>query len=242
MEYIGIDLAAQSKLTGMAALRDDDGALVVEHAAVGVSDAQIVQAVQSADGVGVDIPLGWPIRFVELLQDHAALSLQPPESTDATWRRGLAMRDTDMAVHRRTGITPLSVSANLIAYPAFRWAGIEATLRDAGVDTSRDGSGAVAEVYPAAALYRWGLPYRGYKGTRNTAVREHMVASISCRFPTLDWQGFDALAVADDNVFDAVMAALVAHQISQGNCEGPSAQQRETARVEGWIWIPRTQD
>lgn len=29
---------------------------------------------------------------------------------------------------------------------------------------SRYGSEAVAEVYPAVALYRWGLPHRGYKG------------------------------------------------------------------------------
>ena len=119
--YLGIDLAADPKHTGMAVLREIDGGLVVESTAVGVSDAQIIDAVHEADGTGVDVPIGWPIRFAELLQDHAAQRLQPPESTDAAWRRGLALRTTDMAVHRRTGITPLSVSANLIAYPAFRW-------------------------------------------------------------------------------------------------------------------------
>lgn len=237
--YLGIDLAADPKHTGMAVLREIDGALVVDSAAVGVSDAQIVQAVHEADGTGVDVPVGWPIRFAELLHDHAELRLKPPESTDATWRRGLAMRATDMEVWRRTGITPLSVSANLIAYPAFRWAGIEAKLRDEGVDTSRDGSGVVAEVYPAAALYRWGLPHRGYKGAQHAAVRQRMVESILTLFPAFEWRGFEALAIADDNVLDAVLAALVAHQIAQGNCEGPGADQRETACIEGWIWLPK---
>lgn len=240
--YLGIDLAADPKRTGMAVLREDDGALVVESTAVGVSDAQIVQAVHEADGTGVDVPVGWPIRFAELVRDHAALKLKPPDSTDASWRRGLAMRTTDMEVWRRTGITPLSVSANLIAYPAFRWAGIEAKLRDEGVDTSRDGSGVVAEVYPAAALYRWGLPHRGYKGTKHAAVRQSLVESISKVFPAFEWRGFETLAIADDNVLDAVLAALVAQQIARGNCECPAADQRETARVEGWIWLPKLLD
>lgn len=237
--YLGIDLAADPKHTGMAVLREIDGGLVVESTAVGVSDAQIIDAVHEADGTGVDVPIGWPIRFAELLQDHAAQRLQPPESTDAAWRRGLALRTTDMAVHRRTGITPLSVSANLIAYPAFRWAGIEAMLRDEGIDTSRDGSGAVAEVYPAAALYRWGLPHRGYKGTKNATVRQRMVQLLATLFPAFDWQGFEALAIADDNVLDAVLAALVTQQMAQGNCEGPAADEREIARAEGWIWLPK---
>lgn len=240
--YLGIDLAADPKRTGMAVLRNDDGVLAVESASLGVNDAQIVQAVHQADGTGVDVPIGWPIRFAELLRDHAALTLKPPESTDATWRRGLAMRTTDMHVWRRMGITPLSVSANLIAYPAFRWAGIEARLRAEGVDVSRDGSGVVAEVYPAAALYRWGLPHRAYKGTKRVAVRQCMVESIPKLFPAFDWRGYEALAIADDNVLDAVLAALVAQQIAQGNCESPSAEQRETARVEGWIWIPKARD
>lgn len=237
--YLGIDLAANPEQTGMAVLRDIDGVLMVTSTAVGVSDTHIVDAVHQADGTGVDVPIGWPIRFVELLEDHAAHRLPAPESTDVDWRRSVALRATDIAVHRRTGIAPMSVAANLIAYPAFRWAGIEATLRNEGIDTSRDGSGAVAEVYPAAALYRWGLPHRGYKGAQQTAVRHHMVEAIATVFPEFDWQGFEASAIADDNVLDAVLAALVAYQIAQGNCEGSDEDERKVACVEGWIWLPK---
>src|SRR5699024_4543575 len=96
--FLGIDLAADPEQTGMAVLREIDGTLRVESAAVGVSDAQIVDAVQHVEGTGVDVPIGWPRRFAELLHDHAHLRLQPPESTGANWRRGLALRATDMAV------------------------------------------------------------------------------------------------------------------------------------------------
>lgn len=241
MVFIGIDLSAQAKHTGMAVLHDNDGGLVVEHAAVGVTDARIVEALADATRVGVDVPLGWPIPFVHLLADHAAQRLQPPASTGSDWRRSLALRATDRVVHQRTGLTPLSVSANLIAYPAFRWAGIEAVLRDQGYNVARDGSGLVAEVYPAAALYRWGLPHRGYKGTKNAAQRQQIVQALSQLFPTLQWQGFDALAATNDDVLDAVLAALIAHQIAAGNCEGPDAHQQAAAVVEGWIWLPKGQ-
>lgn len=68
------------------------------------------------------------------------------------------MRHTDRAVHERTGLTPLSVATDRIAHPALRWAGIEARLREQGIDTARDGSGLICEVYPAAALRLWHLP------------------------------------------------------------------------------------
>lgn len=241
MVFCGIDLAAEPRHTGLAMLRDQNGSLTVQTAESGVTDEAVIRAVREAEGAGVDVPFGWPQRFVEFVHDHAAATLQPPANTDAAWRRGLALRTTDVEIQRQTGLTPLSVSANLIAYPAFRWAGIEAALRSYGVDMSRDGSGAVAEVYPAAALYRWGLPHRRYKGTHNIEARRQIVEAIPTMFDPFNWQGFDALALADDNVLDAIIAALVAHQIANGYCQGPTAEHRATARVEGWIWIPRSQ-
>lgn len=239
MYFTGIDLAAEPKYTGAASVQDDGGILVVQTAAVGATDDQLVQATQDADMTGVDVPVGWPQAFVELIQAQAVGALQAPENTAAAWRRRLAMRTTDIELYRRTGLTPLSVSTNLIAYPALRWAGLEARLRDLGVDVSRDGNGAVAEVYPAAALHRWGLPYRGYKGPKNAAVRSAIVGAIPRLFPTLEWNGFDSIAGANDNVLDAVIAALIAHQIVQGHCEGPPPEHTAAARAEGWIWVPK---
>lgn len=242
MHFCGIDLSADPKFTGLATLSAGANSLVVEALAVGATDDHLIHAVTHARGTGVDVPLGWPQTFVQFIQDHANQTLKAPENTAGPWRRALALRATDIDLHRRTGLTPLSVSANLIAYPAFRWAGIEAHLRDRNIDVSRDGSGAIAEVYPAAALYRWGIPHTGYKGAKNRGARETILTALSARFPELQWNGFDALAVANDDALDAVIAALVRYQISHGRCEGPPEHLRQTARIEGWIWVPAPSD
>ena len=239
MRFCGIDLAAEAKFTGLATVATDNSSIRVEALAVSVTDEQIIHAVTTAEGTGVDVPVGWPKAFIDFIHHHGNQALVAPDDTGGAWRRTLALRTTDIDLHRRTGLTPLSVSANLIAYPAFRWAGIEARLRDQGVDVSRDGSGAIAEVYPAAALYRWGIPHRGYKGRKHQAVRAEVIQAISARFDQLDWNGFDALALAEDDALDAVISALVRYQIFRGQCEGPPAHLQDIARTEGWIWVPK---
>lgn len=240
MCFNGIDLAADPKYTGLATLRQNATSLVLETLTVGATDEHLVHAIRDGDSTGVDVPLGWPQPFVQFIQHQAKQTLNSPADTGPAWRRSLALRTTDIEVHRRTGLTPLSVSANLIAYPAFRWAGIESRLREMGTDVSRDGSGTVAEVYPAAALYCWGLPHTGYKTAKNRAKRAVIIEALSQRFASLDWNGYEALALADDNALDAVIAALVAHQIAHGRCVGPEDRHRQVAAVEGWIWIPKT--
>lgn len=239
MRFCGIDLAAEAKSTGLATVVTDDSSIRIEALAVGVTDEHIIAAICTANGTGVDVPVGWPKAFVDFIQHHGNQTLEAPDDTGGAWRRTLALRTTDIDLHRRTGLTPLSVSANLIAYPAFRWAGLEARLRDQGVDVSRDGSGAVAEVYPAAALYRWGIAHRGYKRPQQQAVRAEVIEGLSARFDHLDWNGFDALALANHDALDAVIAALVRYQISRGQCEGPPEDLRDIARTEGWIWVPK---
>lgn len=239
MRWCGIDLAADPKNTGLAVLRDENGRLIVDFVAIGNTDDDIIDAVSSAELTGVDIPFGWPQPFVALLQAHAEHKLPSPMSTGPQWRRELALRTTDREIHRLTGLMPLSVSANLIAYPAFRWAGIEARLRESRINVNRDGSGAVAEVYPAAALHCWGMPYRGYKSAQGSVVRQQIVEEIARCFPRLEWNGYQTLVEAHDDALDAVIASLVSQQILRGHCHGPPERFREIAKSEGWIWIPK---
>src|SRR5699024_996512 len=145
MRVCGVDLAAEPKNTGLAILKDDDTQLTIESVAVGVVDELIVETIQDVEYTGVDVPFGWPRPFAAFLEQHATNTLPSPATTGPNWRRELALRTTDREIHRATGLTPLSVSANLIAYPAFRWAGIEARLREQHINVSRDGSGVVAE-------------------------------------------------------------------------------------------------
>lgn len=237
--YVGIDLAAQPRRTGLAVLREDGERCVLDQVRLGAEDGALLEAASGATKAGIDVPLGWPRRFVQLLAAHAVHELPAPESTGDDWRRDLAMRATDRVVHRRTGLTPLSVSTDRIAHPALRWAGIEARLRDRGLDVARDGSGGICEVYPAAALQIWGLTHRGYKGVKNQVPRAALVDSLSARLPCLDWNGHRGLCASEDDALDAVLAALIAREVEHGRADPPDAEHLELARQEGWIWLPR---
>lgn len=238
MRCSGIDLAAEPKNTGIATLVTTTTGLRIEAVRVAVDDDDVIATITASDYTGVDVPVGWPQPFTEFLAAQAAQRLVAPESTGTAWRRTLALRATDRYVQQHVGLTPLSVSANLIAYPAFRWAGIEARLRQTDIEVARDGTGVIAEVYPAAALYRWGLNHTGYKGPRRGVVREQLVIGLSQVFPDLDFNGFEALMVANDNALDALIAALVSHEIQQGRCEPPPEELRDIVQTEGWIWVP----
>lgn len=240
MTYVGIDLAAEAKRTGLAVLSEVGEGVIVERVEVGADDNSLIDVIRAADRVGVDVPLGWPDGFVDLISAHADGVLAAPASTGREWRRTLAMRATDLMVHQRTGITPLSVSTDRIAHAALRWAGIEARLRELGLDTARDGSGVICEVYPAAALKGWSMPYRSYKGRANPERRTAVITLLSEKFPRLDWNDFEGLCADDDNALDSVIAGLVARHVAEGDCEEPAAEMREVVLREGWIWLPKS--
>jgi hypothetical protein len=100
-------------------------------------------------------------------------------------RRLLAYRDTDRFVTGHTGLIPLSVSADRLAHPAMRCAVIQAKIARRHGPQARDGSGRLAEVYPAASLKIWGLLARGYKGrpAPETKRRGLMVESLTAAAP-----------------------------------------------------------
>lgn len=228
----GIDLASQAVRTGLAILSVDAAALRVEQLDVGVHDSAIIEAVMQSVKTGVDVPLGWPDRFVELLSAHHAGRSQQC----AGWRTEAVLRLTDRALQEDFGLRPLSVSTDRIAYPALRWSGIEAQLKLVGIDTARDGSGRICEVYPAGFLFQHGLTHRGYKGAAGAQVRKKILGSL--RLVMSDEHA--DLCVADDNAFDAVLAAVSAHAVVTGKAYGPPVEHRQTALREGWIWMPRT--
>src|SRR5699024_12707956 len=101
--FLGIDLAADPRRTGLAALRESGGTVLVEQVTVGAADTLIVETVEAADYVGIDVPLGWPQRFVHLLSLHAAGTLPAPASTGPECRRAPATRRNGREAHRRTG-------------------------------------------------------------------------------------------------------------------------------------------
>lgn len=237
--FVGIDLAADPARTGLAVLCEKGADLVIDRVLVGAEDEAIITAVNDCDRAGVDVPTGWPDAFVELVGRHAIGELEAPQDTGLEWRRDLVLRATDRALQLLLGMRPLSVSADRIAHPALRWAGIEATLRAQGLVLPRDGSGLIAEVYPAAALASWGLIHRGYKGKGRIERRRELVAELADLLPWLDWRDHRDLCAADDNALDAVVAALVAREVERGNFHPPPESLRGQASREGWICVPR---
>lgn len=236
--YIGVDLAADPKRTGIAQLRDEGAKVVVEEVRVGADDDAIVSAVMSSRKTGVDVPFGWPRAFVKLVQAHRTATLPPPPSTGPEWRREVLYRATDLEVRRRVGKNPLSVASDKIAYPAIRWAGIAARLREQGVPVPPDGRGIACEVYPGAALAAWQLAGHRYKGPKGAASRPLLVEQLSARLPWLGWAGHRDACVDDDNALDAVIAAVVARDVDRGLATPPPPELADLAAEEGWIWLP----
>jgi predicted nuclease with RNAse H fold len=237
---LGVDLAAADERTAIALLDWSDRGAEVRALQRGVSDGELVEAIRAADKAGVDCPLGWPATFVAFLVAQQAGQLSPPpaEVDGASWRRGLAYRVTDQVVRAEAGLNPLSVSADRIAHAAFRCAALLARLADGGEPVDRAGGGVVVEVYPAAALRRWGLTHRGYKTPGRGVSHGFLLDELTAAAPWLDLGPFEPLCRTSHDAFDAVIAGLAARAAALGHVLPPDASQQEAARTEGWIALP----
>ncbi|ORJ93199.1 DUF429 domain-containing protein [Prescottella equi] len=238
MRTVGIDLAAEPAKTAVATVDWGERSARVVGLRLGATDDDLVQAVLGADRCGIDAPFGWPDAFVDFVIAHH--NREPRRELELSNRAGrlpLVRRRTDRVVHEVTGIVPLSVSADLIAHVALRCAGLLARLAVEGVDTDRV-AGTVAEVYPAAALQQWRLPFRGYKGSTNREKLAQLVASFDDATTCLDLADFRGACEASDDAFDAVVAAVIARAVAVGQTRLPHAADAEVAGREGWIHLP----
>jgi predicted nuclease with RNAse H fold len=237
---LGIDLASQNKATASCVVQWEAGEARVHPPCCPQSDDQLLEAVEAADVAGIDIPLGWPDSFVEVVAGYHA-GRPWPDVTPAS----LCYRATDVRVERRLRELsrwrrPLSVASDRIAIPAMRAARLLTRLAERGYAVDRSGAGRLVEAYPAAALEIWGLPSRGYKGTKGAAVRAAIFAELERR--TGGWLRLDAITrhtcCGSDHALDALLAALIARAATQGLCERPPAGQMAMATREGWIALP----
>ena len=241
MLTVGVDLAAEPVNTAVAWLDWAPGTCLVRRLVIGVDDALIVDALLAADKAGIDCPLGWPAPFVEFVKAHQAGYVDvPADTTGRAWRRDLALRLTDQQVYERTGLTPLSVSADRIAHAAMRCAGISARLAREGRPVDRCGRSVVVEVYPAASLKLWGLSHRGYKRPRNLADLGHLVDELQAAAPWLDLGANESACRRHHDAADAVIAALTVRAAFRGLATTPDEEHVDTATAEGWIALPTT--
>jgi predicted nuclease with RNAse H fold len=235
MRTVGIDLAARASKTAVATVAwSADGARVVELV-IPATDDDIVARVLASDVAGLDVPLGWPIPFIEFMQAQRDGVVEPFAYEDM-WSR-MAFRTTDLRIRERYGVSPLSVSTDRLGLTALRATSLLIQLRLNGVDVNRAGTGRLAEVYPAVALRQWGLPTSSYKGNDATA-RETLFARMKSLAPWLDFNGFEAICTASHDAFDAVVCALIARAHALGLTVRPEEGDLEAASVEGWICVP----
>jgi predicted nuclease with RNAse H fold len=237
---LGIDLASQDKATASCLVQWEAGQARAQTPRCPQSDEQLLDAVESADVAGIDIPLGWPDAFVTVVAGYHA-GKPWPDVTPAS----LCYRATDVHVERRLRELhrwrrPLSVASDRIAIPAMRAARLLTRLAERGYAVDRSGAGRLVEAYPAAALEVWGLPSRGYKGTKGAAVRAAIFADLERR--TGRWLRLDALTrlscCRSDHALDALLAALIARAATRGLCERPPTALSDSAAREGWIALP----
>jgi predicted nuclease with RNAse H fold len=242
---VGIDVASQDARTAICSIRWEGGRAEIQPlGSPGASDNEIRHCVESSHRVGVDVPLGWPSAFVEAVARHHRGEAWPADGSPEAMT-SFRLRETDRWLTlraRRPGeprarCHPMSVSSNLIAIPAMRMARVLGPV-------DRSGTGKVIEVYPAAALFVWGLPYRRYKGVRpdRREARHDLVHRLRALTPWLsasrdeDWGRFKE----NDHELDALIAALVAKAKDAGLCDESYDVTSHTARTEGWIALPLT--
>lgn len=235
MLTLGIDLAAQPDRTGLCLVEWQAGTAEVRSVVCGADDPRIIEAIEGADRVGIDVPFGWPEEFVEFVVASRRSGDLPLADVDH-----LRYRETDRVVRAVTGRRPLSVSSDLIAVPAFRAMRILAALAARGHAVDRSGAGEVVEAYPAAALRQWGFTASGYKGAKGRELRVDLVQALRTRahaWLKLDDRGH-ALCCRTDNALDALVAALVARAAACALCEPIPPECHARALVEGWIALP----
>ena len=248
VQVIGVDLASADNNTALAVLTQESRTWRLTELRCPCDDQDITTAVNnlpSSGRAGFDCPVGWPASFVHFIADHSAGAQRPVPAKADLLKRCTDQRVAELVAAQTNPpirLTPLSVSSDRIAIPAWRMAHLERQLL-AGAAPDRSGTGLIAEVYPAAALAIWQLPHRGYKGRDGRSVREEILAGITHRAGTLLNLGdYGEQLLASDHCLDALLSALVTVAIARNRLAADSiprgSNERELAATEGWIQLP----
>jgi hypothetical protein len=232
---LGVDFAAQPENTAACLIHWQSGFAEIGNMACSVNDHAFLELVRCSDKAGVDIPLGWPTDFVHAIAKHHEFLPWPNGE-----RRNLCYRDTDLFIANETGRLPLSVSSDRIGVPTMRIAALMSRM-DGAVD--RSGSGKLVEVYPAAALRRWGFDPGGYRGKKGEEKWHALTVALLSR--TNKWLRVSGVqqetCFRSDHSLDALVSALVARASAIGQTEPVPVSSRNRARTEGWIALPFSQ-
>jgi hypothetical protein len=222
---VGIDFASQPKNTALCEIVWDGTSATVVQLVCPVTDDLIRELVAGPPSrvFGIDIPFGWPARFVEFVRAHMERNVFAAGVSGAQKR----LRATDEYVWHVFHRQPLSVSTDRIGIPAMRWASL---MQEFGV-VNRAGDGHFFEVYPVAARMSWGLPPKDDVEALDLVMAECPLFFASSEFPSV--------LLRSDHAFDALICALATRAAALGLTYPPPADLQEIAEVEGWIHAPK---
>lgn len=232
----GVDLAAEPKGTALAVIEWKETSATLVDLQLGVADETIVEAAGLVDKLGIDCALGWPIEFVEFLNNHANLESNSLPDGGMDWRRRASFRESDRNVKEVTGKWPLSVSTDRLGLTAMRCAGLQGRILHSGIEIDRSGSGKIVEIYPGASLRLWGFDTAGYRA--NEDARAELLTAIEHSSPWLNLGSNRELMIRSTDAFDAVIASLATRSAAINQYLPPPKEFLETAKVEGWIALP----
>lgn len=187
MRIVGIDIAVADAGTAFCEGWLDADGLHVEQASAGSDDEDILKRMHGANRIGIDAPFGWPVAFVDQLNEYDRTGRWPTnpvfwnyQPKEQKLQRSLRLRATDRVVRARIRsdagvkpVDPLSVSTQLIAGCAMRTAYLLTSYAAAREDWTFDRTGTlpnenrIYEVYPSATLACWGIDRAGYKGKKD---------------------------------------------------------------------------
>jgi hypothetical protein len=243
VRILAVDCATQPKRIGLCAAWARGGRLVVEEVVGGDEVDHIATwlaaRADDADDVvlALDAPLGWPAPMLDGLDGHVAGVYLPGEANV------LFRRTTDIFVHGAIGKLPLDVGADRIARTAHSALELLHEVRAlsrhgfALPTTTFEGGSVAIETYPGGTLRAGPWADRGYKGKKGLEVRASLLAELD-ELITLDCSTEPILA--NDDLFDSVIAALGGFDYVEGRCFTPS--DRSLAEREGGIWVRRPDD
>ena len=232
----GIDLAAEPKGTALALIEFSNNKAKLNYLEQGLDDEALIANTHNADKVGIDCAFGWPIKFSLFITKHQDLSNQDLIDGGMDFRRGLSFRETDREIKRLTGRWPLSVSTDRLGLTAIRCAGLLSKYQAKGIEIDRSGAELLVEVYPGATLRNWNFDTTGYR--INSEARSKLLEQLELQAPWLELEAFRTQMIESADSFDAVIAALAARAVYQGDYNRPTKEQLGTGRVEGWICLP----
>jgi predicted nuclease with RNAse H fold len=234
----GIDLAAEPKGTALAILEFVNDKAKLVYLEQGLDDQVLIDKTINADKVGIDCAFGWPIEFAKFIAQNQDPTKKEPIDGGMDFRRTLSFRETDRVIKELTGRWPLSVATDRLGLTAMRCAGLLSRYQQAGTKVDRSGAGNLAEVYPGATLRTWAFDTTNYRV--NKEVRAKLIKELNRQAPWLELKNTE-LMIESADAFDAVIAALAARAIHQGNYHKPTADQQARALIEGWICLPDRQ-